>query len=214
MKNSRIIQPDSRGRIQLPQDFRHHTLFELTHTADGSLFLHPLKTERVLLVKPWGRRQVEEFTQNKLRPLIEDFCKKQTVLQNPAIVLYGSRARGDFLNTSDFDVAVFCSRIPPLSIRQLFDEQIQESLKEAMGELAAHDTRAEFLLNFLPSNFEPTTLQPPSLYYSIACDGKVLHDAKGLFRKWQRAVLAFMKQNRIQRQGHGKRSVWTRPQET
>lgn len=84
-----------------------------------------------------------------------------------SVVLFGSRARGDNLETSDWDMLVIAHDLPerPLVRRFYLKDLLPVSCRGAVSILAR-----------TPSEFRS---QLPSLYLDIALDGRILYDPTG-----------------------------------
>lgn len=84
-----------------------------------------------------------------------------------SVVLFGSRARGDAVETSDWDMLVIARDLPdkPLVRRFYLKQLLPSSCRGAVSILAR-----------TPSEFRS---QLPSLYLDIALDGRVLYDPTG-----------------------------------
>jgi predicted nucleotidyltransferase len=84
-----------------------------------------------------------------------------------AVVLFGSRARGDAQETSDWDLLVIAEDLPQRVLeRQLLLGQIV--FKKCDGAIS--------ILAKTPQEFEASV---PSLYLDIALDGQILYDPRG-----------------------------------
>jgi uncharacterized protein len=84
-----------------------------------------------------------------------------------AVVLFGSRARGDALADSDWDLLVLAENLPENPFdRQLFFGRLMPS----------HVAAAIVVLAKTPKEFEAYL---PSLYLDIALDGQILYDPSG-----------------------------------
>ena len=99
-----------------------------------------------------------------------------------AVVLFGSRARGDALEASDWDMLVIAHDLPekPLDRRFYLKELLPESCRGAISILAR-----------TPSEFRS---QLPSLYLDIALDGCVLYDPTGYMSAELAALRQLMRQ--------------------
>jgi predicted nucleotidyltransferase len=84
-----------------------------------------------------------------------------------AVVLFGSRARGDAHEGSDWDVLVIAEGLPsrPLERQALLKALLPDDLRAAVSILAK-----------VPEEFEARV---PSLYLDIATDGRILYDPSG-----------------------------------
>lgn len=208
-----FIQPDSRGRIQLPKELRKFLLFELSESSGGYL-LAPLETQKATIstarVKDiWLNEDVTSFIHREFKPRACDLMKYHAKELNiSSLVLYGSRARGDALTSSDFDFAIFCSGRLSFDRRHEIRELFESHFSDLFAVLKTHQVSGELSLSFIPSTVAAGDW--PSLYYSVATDGVLLWQAsRGWFDVWKRKVLEEMKKRGVKRQsGFGKSKVW------
>ncbi len=89
-----------------------------------------------------------------------------------AVVLFGSRARGEASEDSDWDLLVIAEDLPSRTLdRYLLLKQIL--LRNCRGSFS--------VLGKTPSQLEGAA---QSLYLDIALDGKILHDPRGYAAHW------------------------------
>ncbi len=112
-----------------------------------------------------------------------------------SIVIFGSRARGDYTENSDFDILIIASHLPERHLARMgyirepllsFDEKVQVLAK----------THIEFDSNF------------PPLYLDIALDGKILVDKDGFMEKRLRKIKNIIKDSSLYRIKAGDEFLW------
>jgi uncharacterized protein len=113
-----------------------------------------------------------------------------------AVVLFGSRARGDANQTSDWDMLVIAQNLPekPFARRLYLKQLLPLSCRGAVSILAR--TPTEFKAHL------------PSLYLDIALDGRVLHDPTGYVTREMVALKLLMKQVGLYREKTSAGEIW------
>jgi predicted nucleotidyltransferase len=112
------------------------------------------------------------------------------------VVLFGSRARGDALETSDWDLLIVAENLPEKALaRRLFLKQLLPiPCRGAVSILAR--TPAEF------------TAHLPSLYLDIAQDGRILYDPTGFVTKKLTFLRRLIRQLGLSRETTTAGDVW------
>lgn len=214
---SAFIQPDSRGRLQLPKEFRSFPFFELERRAD-SLVLRPLRMVRAPLEArvpedkdasaPWLNPEVSDFLKSSIIPKLERLLEGGVIPQARAAVLFGSRARGDALNSSDFDLAIFLPRMPGLFERDEWGDLLQNGLRSEFEELKRHGVTGELSIAWVPLGKYSPDADLPALYYALVEEGVVLWQAGGSWNRWRDSVVRMMRDKGVKSRGDGKSRVW------
>lgn len=203
------IQPDARGRIQLPKSLRHFPLFKLEEK--GSRFeLIPLRVvEEPKAQSPeiWLRLEVESFLEEKLFPQLKTFLKKEKIPEILSVFLYGSRARGDALSHSDFDFGILCENIPSLRKRNEICDQLLFHLSDQFEVLKAHGAAGEPSFHFFSINVKED--ETPPIHFSIESDGKLIWDRGHFWEDFLRSVLDLKKKWKVKSEGSGRARKWT-----
>lgn len=118
-----------------------------------------------------------------------------------AVVLFGSRARGDAKPESDWDLLVIAEGLPehPLERHLLLKQALPVLIRSRVSILAK--TRAEFEAHF------------PALYLDIGLDGRVLVDPSGYFATRQAMVRGIIRRAGLHRERStaGDAWVWDHP---
>ncbi len=113
-----------------------------------------------------------------------------------AVVLFGSRARGDAKEESDWDVLVIAKDLPK--------RQIERYRKTK--EILPQNWRGRIsILAKTPEEFEAVL---PSLYLEIALDGIILYDPKDYARIQLQKLLRLIKSKDLRREKRGNDFVW------
>jgi len=115
-----------------------------------------------------------------------------------AVVLYGSRARGDATKTSDWDLFVIAHNLPSSPLQRHF--QLTTLLPiEWRGQAS--------LLSHTPEEFEARIT---SLMLDIALDGIVLDDPQGYTTERLEALKELLESKGLYRTQQGKDFIWKR----
>ncbi len=113
-----------------------------------------------------------------------------------AVVLFGSRARGDAREESDWDLLVIANDLPPGVLERQFvlSHALPPGIRGAVSVLAK-----------TPEEFEENV---PSLYLDIALDGKILYDPTGYARKHLDALRTVIEQAGLRRRRTQAGDIW------
>lgn len=143
---------------------------------------HPRSTRR--------REQTADF-----REVIR--CLKEQLGDNlVAAVLFGSRARGEATEQSDWDLLVLAKALPT---RTLARYRFLKNL------LPPHWRGRVSILAKTPPEFESAL---PPLYLDIACDGQVLYDPTGYMQRKMYQVQRLIHRLGLVRSRRGQDTVW------
>lgn len=123
--------------------------------------------------------------------------KKQLGHHLLAVVLFGSRARGEATEASDWDILVVSEGLPE---RTLARYRFMKSC------LPARWRGSISILAKTPSEFESAL---PPLYLDIACDGLILYDPAGYMQRKLCQVRLLIRKLGLVRQRRGQDIVWT-----
>jgi uncharacterized protein len=112
------------------------------------------------------------------------------------VVLFGSRARGEADEGSDWDVLVIACNLPGRVVERavLLKRMLPESFR---GEVS--------LLAKTPGEF---TAGLPELYLDIAVDGVILHDTDGYMAKRLGFLRAVIRDKGLRREKDGEDLIW------
>lgn len=113
-----------------------------------------------------------------------------------AIVLFGSRARGDAKEESDWDVLVIARGLPERQIERY------RKMKEILPEKWRGRTS---ILAKTPDEFESML---PSIYLEIALDGLILYDPQGYARDHFEKLRRLIQSKGLKREKQGNDFVW------
>jgi predicted nucleotidyltransferase len=113
-----------------------------------------------------------------------------------AVVLFGSRARGDSEENSDWDLLVIADDLPVRPLERL--RRLKESLPPFWR------GRVSFLVK-TSTEFEASV---SSLYLDIALDGRVLYDPRGYARHKLDALRRLLANKGLRRVRRGRDWVW------
>lgn len=112
-----------------------------------------------------------------------------------SIVLFGSRARGDYTDSSDFDILIIAESLPERHLARMgyiraplldFEEKIQIIVK----------TPQEFDSYF------------PPLYLDIAIDGQILFDKDRFMEKRLKKIKEILENSTLNRVKQGNELLW------
>ena len=208
LKSPLYIQPDARGRIQLPKELRSYPLFKLQER--GLRFeLIPLKVEEEPESAPqalWLQKEVSSFLESQVFPKLRAFFEKEKFTEVEAVFLYGSRARGDALSRSDFDFGILCEKIPSHSRRHLLTDLFQDILKDEFVVLRSHGVESEPTFHFF--TMAPSQSEISPIYFSIACDGKLVWEKAQSWQIFLKKMLELQKKIKVQAKGTGRLRKW------
>src|SRR5215210_5216894 len=113
-----------------------------------------------------------------------------------AVVLFGSRARGEAREGSDWDFLVVARDLPERTLERAF------RLKKMLPPL--HRGEASLLAR-TPEEFMSSL---PDLYLDIALDGVVLHDKDGYMAERLRFLRTLIRRNGLRREKEGRDLIW------
>lgn len=114
-----------------------------------------------------------------------------------AVVLFGSRARGEAGEASDWDLFIISEGLPA---RTLARYRFVKSC------LPPRQRGGISILAKTPSEFESAL---PPLYLDIACDGQILYDPTGYMQRKLRQIRLLIRRLGLVRQRRGQDIVWT-----
>jgi predicted nucleotidyltransferase len=113
-----------------------------------------------------------------------------------AVVLFGSRARGEAHEASDWDFLVVARDLPERTLERAF------RLKKMLPPL--HSGEASLLAK-TPEEF---TAGLPDLYLDIALDGVILHDTDGYMTERLEFLRTLIRRKGLRREKEGRDLVW------
>lgn len=208
---SLVVRTDARGRIQLPKRFLTTEFFELV-PQESSLILFPLSVERVETNKNlqkaeiWLNEEVSTFVRADFARAVQAMAMQAKARGIDAIILFGSRARGDALTSSDFDIALFSSEALSRSQREEWSEWIEQVLSKEINLLRTHGVRGDLSFSYFSSREIPAS--PPGILFSIAQEGLVLWQKERVFEDWRKRVLRIIKKMDAKLKVSGKLRTW------
>jgi uncharacterized protein len=113
-----------------------------------------------------------------------------------AIVLFGSRARGEAREGSDWDVLIVARRLPERTLERAI--RLKQMLPPAYrGEVSP-----------LAKTPEEFTANLPDLYPDIALDGMILCDTDGYMTKRLQALRGWIQREGLRREKEGRDLIW------
>jgi len=112
------------------------------------------------------------------------------------VVLFGSRARGEGCEDSDWDFLVVARNLPGRTLERAF------RLKRMLPPL--HRGEASLLAR-TPEEF---TAGLPDLYLDIALDGVILHDTDGYMAERLGFLRALIRRKGLRREKEGRDLIW------
>lgn len=113
-----------------------------------------------------------------------------------AVVLFGSRARGEAHEGSDWDFLVIARGLPERTLERVF------RIKKMLPPLYRGEAS---LLAKTPEEFVAGL---PDLYLDIALDGEVLHDTGGYMAGRLEALRALIRRKGLRREREGRDLIW------
>jgi uncharacterized protein len=117
-----------------------------------------------------------------------------------AVVLFGSRARGEAREGSDWDFLVVARDLPERPLERAF------RLKKMLPPL--HSGEASLLAR-TPKEFMAGL---PDLYLDIALDGVILHDTEGYMAERLSFLRTLIRRNGLHREKQERDLIWRREQ--
>jgi len=130
----------------------------------------------------WGHRIIKEYT---------NFLGDKLI----AIVLFGSRARGDHKEKSDFDILIIASNLPERYLARM--GYIREPLIDFNENVS--------IIAKTPEEFDSFF---PSLYLDIALDGKLLVDKDGFMEGRLEKIRQIIKTSALKRVEKEGEFIW------
>ena len=129
----------------------------------------------------------EKKVKEVLRPLVHSL-QTGSGRNLMALVLFGSRSRGEARKGSDWDIFLLCRSLPssPMKRYAHLRELCKEDLKIGVSFLAK--TKREFEEGF------------PSFYLDLALDGMILYDADGYMEAKLRRIRDIIKESGLKRE--------------
>ena len=113
-----------------------------------------------------------------------------------AVVLFGSRARGEAHESSDWDVLIVARRLPQRTLERAF--LLKRMLPaEHRGEVSVLAKTPEELMAGLPD-----------LYLDIALDGVILYDTGGNMTERLEFLRALIERKGLRREREGRDLIW------
>lgn len=113
-----------------------------------------------------------------------------------AAVLFGSRARGEAREGSDWDFLIVARNLPERTLERAF------GLKKMVPPL--HRGEASLLAK-TPEEF---TAGLPDLYLDIALDGMILHDTDGYMKERLDSLRTLIRRKGLRREKEGRDLIW------
>jgi len=208
IKGATYIQPDARGRIQLPKHLRSYPLFKLQEKG-ARVELIPLRVEEepeAPASELWLQENVEKFLLANLFPELNTLFSEEAIPEALSAFLYGSRARGDALSGSDFDFGVLCKKIPSSSRRNEICDQLLAKIAPGFETLKAHGVKGEPSFHFF--SIEVPKEEIPPIYFSIASDGKPIWDRASYWKNFLRQMESLQKKFKVVSEGSGRTRRW------
>src|SRR5215210_9395173 len=113
-----------------------------------------------------------------------------------AVVLFGSRARGEARESSDWDFLVIARDLPERTLERIF------RLKKMLPTLYRGEVS---LLAKTPEEFMAGL---PDLYLDIALDGVILYDTDGYMTERLEFLRALIRRKGLRREKEGRDLIW------
>ena len=194
----------------MPKPLRHLPLFEIKEHAEGYLLV-PLEVARAReplpttqLSKIWLAPEVHRYFFSEMVPILQVELKKQK--QVVAAFLYGSRARGDALSNSDFDIGLLCEKYPTLNIRNEIGDSLNQALAAQLKVVQDRGSRTELSVQFFSTQVDLDTIAP--IYYSIGLDHAMLWQREKKGEEYFSRLTRIMKKQDVKSVGQGKTRQW------
>lgn len=125
---------------------------------------------------------------------IVDAVRRRLGDQLVAVVLFGSRARGESREDSDWDLLLIAEGLPQGELERM--QVLRQALSECRGVTVLLKTPAEFERYLLP------------LYLDVALDGKILYDPRGYAAARLEAVRRLIQRAGLRRERTEAGDVW------
>ena len=116
-----------------------------------------------------------------------------------AAVLFGSRARGEACEGSDWDILVIARRLP--------ERTLERAIR--LKRMLPTDYRGE--VSLLAKTPEEFISNLPDLYLDIALDGVILYDTDEYMAKRLRSLKALIRRKGLRREGEDGDLIWRQP---
>ncbi len=130
-----------------------------------------------------ARKKIRE----RLRPLVERL--REVLGENlVALVLFGSRARGEQRRTSDWDIFVLARSLPVSPMKRYVQLRSLRKEEPEGGVSFLAKTQTEFEAGF------------PSFYLDLALDGVILYDTDGYMEAKLRRIREIIKETGLKRE--------------
>lgn len=185
----------------MPKAFRHYPLFEVIQLPDH-LRLQPLEVKAVER-NIWLHDDVDLFFKKTMVPKLKAWAKRNKAL---SLVLYGSRARGDSKNTSDFDFALVVGSSLTRKQRNRLETELNNELSAELVELRKHQVTGELSLVLLPRQLQDQVL--PTIFYAIAEEALLVYDSNSSWKSWLSQISKNIKKYKVRSSNTGKRRVF------
>jgi predicted nucleotidyltransferase len=150
---------------------------------------------KAMVVSDVNRKALTETASDRLEPVIAAF-RQQLGADLIAIVLFGSRARGDHRPDSDWDLLVVANQLPASTLQRHF------YLKTVLPPDWAAQTS---VLAKTPRELEENLT---SLMLDIALDGEVLYDTDGYITSRLGQLQRLMNEKGLYREQAGRDLTW------
>lgn len=210
--NNNYIQPDSRGRIQLPTPLRHYPLFRFEKQSEGylltplTLSAPPFKTENPSSNEKstWLHHEVFEYAKKYLFKKLKQHLVE--IKEVEAVFLYGSRARGDAISTSDFDIGLLVTSYPSFSRRHEITDELTHLLQNETQVLTDHGNHGEVSFHFFINRVDPGTVSP--IYFSIFVDSYLIWERDNHWQIFVSHIKQYIRSHDVKSIGTGKTRRW------
>lgn len=153
------------------------------------------KTLKFIMFKETVRQEQQTFVESTLSSVVAAL-QRELGERMMALVLFGSRARGDATSTSDWDLFLVATQLPERPFqRHLYIKRILP--REWRAALA--------ILAKTPTEFESTLIP---LYLDLAMDGILLYDSDNYMTNHLAAIRQTLQKKGLYRIQDGRELVW------